>query len=69
MHSPTDRITKTMHFVTPVVEHWLDPSGNPLHHQQILYQEYFWIMGYGGHEMNGIALEQIDSLNLGVVLC
>ena len=24
MHHPTDRITHTMAFVTPVVEHWLE---------------------------------------------
>ena len=26
MHHPTDRITHTMAFVTPVVEHWLEPE-------------------------------------------
>ena len=25
MHHPTDRITHTMTFDTPAVEHWLDP--------------------------------------------
>ena len=48
MHNPTDRITHTMAFVTPVVEHWLereiaqwvhpmkDRSDNPSHHEQML---------------------------------
>ena len=48
MHHPTDRITHTTAFVTPVVEHWLereiaqwvhpmkDRSDDPLHHEQTL---------------------------------
>ena len=48
MHHPTDRITHTMAFVTPVVEHWLEPeiaqwvhtmedrSDDPSHHEQTL---------------------------------
>ena len=46
MHHPTDRITHTTAFVTPVVEHWLereiaqwvhpmkDRSDDPLHHER-----------------------------------
>ena len=46
MHHPTDRITHTTAFVTPVVEHWLereiaqwvhpmkDRSDDPSHHEQ-----------------------------------
>ena len=46
MHHPTDRITHTMTFVTPVVEHWLereiaqwvhpmkDRSDDPPHHER-----------------------------------
>ena len=26
MHHPTDRITHTMAFVTPIMEHWLEPE-------------------------------------------
>ena len=49
MHHPTDRITHTTAFVTPVVEHWLeqeiaqwvhpmkDRSDNPSHHERTLY--------------------------------
>ena len=49
MHHPTDRITHTTAFVTPVVEHWLereiaqwvhpmkDWSDDPPHHEQTLY--------------------------------
>ena len=49
MHHPTDRITHTTAFVTPVVEHWLeweiaqrvhpmkDRSDDPSHHEQMLY--------------------------------
>ena len=49
MHHPTDRITHTMAFVTPVVEHWLereiaqwvhpmkDRSDDPSHHERTLY--------------------------------
>ena len=49
MHHPTDRITHTAAFVTPVVEHWLeweiaqwvhpmeDWSDDPLHHERTLY--------------------------------
>ena len=49
MHHPTDRITHTTAFVTPVVEHWLereiaqwvhhmkDRSDDPLHHERTLY--------------------------------
>ena len=48
MHHPTDRITHTTAFVTPVVEHWLereiaqwvrsmkDLSDDPLHHERTL---------------------------------
>ena len=49
MHHPTDRITHTTVFVTPVVEHWLereiaqwvhpmkDRSDDPSHHERTLY--------------------------------
>ena len=49
MHHPTDRITHTTAFVTPVVDHWLereiaqwvdpmkDRSDDPPHHEQTLY--------------------------------
>ena len=49
MHYPTDRITHTTAFVTPVVEHWLereiaqwvhpmkDRSDDPPHHERTLY--------------------------------
>ena len=49
MHHPTDRITHTTAFVTPVVEHWLereiaqwvhpmkDRSDDPSHHERMLY--------------------------------
>ena len=49
MHHPTDRITHTTAFVTPVMEHWLereiaqwvhpikDRSDDPSHHEQTLY--------------------------------
>ena len=49
MHHPTDRITHTTAFVTPVVEHWLereiaqwvhlmkDRSDDPPHHERTLY--------------------------------
>ena len=49
MHHPTDRITHTTAFVTPVVEHWLeqeiaqwvhpmkDQSDDPSHHERMLY--------------------------------
>ena len=38
MHHPTDRITHTTAFVTPVVEHWLErePSGKKKHSNLIL---------------------------------
>ena len=48
MHHPTDRMTHTTAFVTPVVEHWLereisqwvhcmkDRSDDPSHHEQTL---------------------------------
>ena len=48
MHHPTDRITHTTAFVTPVVEHWLereiaqwvhpmkDLSNDPSHHERML---------------------------------
>ena len=48
MHHPTDRITHTTDFVTPVVEHWLereiaqwvhpmkDRSDDPSHHERTL---------------------------------
>ena len=49
MHHPTDRITHTTAFVTPVVEHWMereiaqsvhpmkDRSDDPSHHERTLY--------------------------------
>ena len=45
MHHPTDRITHTTAFVTPVVEHWLEReiaqwihhrSDDPSHHERTL---------------------------------
>ena len=51
MHHPTDRITHTTAFVTPVVEHWLereiaqwvhplkDRSDDPSHHERTLTME------------------------------
>ena len=44
-HHPTDRITHTTAFITPVVEHWLereiahtmeDRSDDPTHHERTL---------------------------------
>ena len=49
MHYPTDRITHTTAFVTPIMEHWLeweiaqrvhpmkDRSDDPPHHERTLY--------------------------------
>ena len=51
MHHPTDRITHTTAFVTPVVEHWLereiaqrvhpmkDRSDDPPHHERNMYKD------------------------------
>ena len=61
MHHPTDRITHTTAFVTPVMEHWLereiaqwvhpmnDRSDDPSHHERTLY---LWAMSRspGGKE-------------------
>ena len=56
MHHPTDRITHTTAFVTPVVEHWLeremaqwvhpmkDWSDDPPHHEWMLY---LWATVFG----------------------
>ena len=56
MHHPTDRITHTTAFVTPVVEHWLereiaqwvhpmkDRSDDPSHHE--LYVIGYWAGRY-----------------------
>ena len=53
MHHPTDRITHTTAFVTPVVEHWLereiaqwvhpmkDRSEDPSHHERTLLQRSY----------------------------
>ena len=53
MHHPTDRITHTTNFVTPVVEHWLereiaqwvhpmkDQSDDPSHHERTLLPRSF----------------------------
>ena len=59
MHHPTDRITHTTAFVTPVVEHWLeweiaqwvhpmkDRSNNPSHHEQtLLPRSYISLPGF-----------------------
>ena len=52
MQHPTDRITHTAAFVTPVMEHWLereiaqwvhpmkDQSNDPSHHEQMLHHRY-----------------------------
>ena len=58
MHHPTDRITHTTAFVTPVVEHWLereiaqwvhpmkDRSEGPSHHERtLLPQSYISLPG------------------------
>ena len=35
MHHPTDRITQTMAFATPVVEHWLEREiAQWFHHEE-----------------------------------
>ena len=55
MHHPTDRITHTMAFVTPVVEHWLERpivrpierSNDPSHHERtILPRSYISLLVY-----------------------
>ena len=56
MHNPTDRITHTTAFVTPVMEHWLereiaqwvhpmkDRSDDPSHHERtLLPRSYIWL--------------------------
>ena len=57
MHHPTDRITHTTVFVTPVVEHWLeqeiaqwvhpmkDRSDDPPHHERTLSIQKRWYCG------------------------
>ena len=51
MHHPTDRMTHTTAFVTPVVEHWLqreiaqwvnmkDRSDDPSHYERTLYHGF-----------------------------
>ena len=57
MHHPTDRITRTMAFVTPVMEHWLereigqwvhpmkDRSDDPSHHERLGRKEVNVIAG------------------------
>ena len=55
MHHPTDRITHTIAFVTPVVKHWLereiaqwvhpmkDRSDDPSHHERTFHKLIiFW---------------------------
>ena len=70
MHHPTDRITHTTAFVTPVVEHWMereiaqwvhpmkDRSDDPLHHEQTLL-----LLGVTRQYLQNVAmwLCQIDS--------
>ena len=59
MHHPTDRITHTTYFVTPVVEHWLereiaqwvhpmkDRSDDPSHHERtLLPRSYISLLPY-----------------------
>ena len=58
MHHPTDRITHTTAFVTPVVEHWLereiaqwvhpmkDRSDDPSHHEQTLLPRSYVSLRY-----------------------
>ena len=37
MHHPTDRITHTMAFVTPVVEHWVEREiAQWVHHEELI---------------------------------
>ena len=65
MHHPTDRITHTTAFVTPVVEHWLereiaqwvhpmkDRSDDPSHLERtLLPQSYVSLLGKEGKEGN-----------------
>ena len=56
MHHPTDRITHTTAFVTPVVEHWLEPeiaqwvrpmkdrSDDPSHHKRMLLPQSYILL-------------------------
>ena len=67
MHHPTDRITHTMAFVTPVVEHWLereiaqwvhpmkDRSDDPSHHERTLYLWATSRSRYGASRIRGRA--------------
>ena len=60
MHHPTDRITHTTAFVTPVMEHWLereiaqwvhpmkDRSDDPSHHERTLLPRSYLDMVCGG---------------------
>ena len=65
MHHPTDRITHTTAFVTPVVEHWLereiaqwvhpmkDRSDDPLHHERTLlpWNYISLLVMHGGYDI------------------
>ena len=63
MHHPTDRITHTTAFVTPIVEHWLereiaqwvhpmkDRSDDPSHHERtLLPRSYISLPDYSDNE-------------------
>ena len=66
MHHPTDRITHTTAFVTPVVDHWLereiaqwihplkDRSDDPSHHERtLLPRSYISLLGVGSTWLTG----------------
>ena len=62
MHHPTDRITHTTAFVTPVVEHWLereiaqwvhpmkDRSDDPSHHERTLLPRSYIALRFRGRK-------------------
>ena len=49
MHHPTDRITHTTAFVTPVVEHWLEQEIAQWVHWKEGRKEMFYLMMHSTH--------------------
>ena len=76
MHHPTNRITYTTAFVTPLVEHWLereiaewvtmkDRSDNPSHHERTLLPRWYRKVREVDREMSVLTLSRPTHCGVG----
>ena len=80
MHHPTDKITHTTAFVTPVVEHWLereiaqwvhpmkDRSDDPSRHERTLLPRSYWSIRVHFPAFNIFTIIEASNERIGVLI-